>query len=57
MTTAWQEFDDGEYDSVWSRFEREFKFQPSVSSEFWPGITEPSPFETYSISSVYGGAL
>lgn len=55
MTTAWQELDDGEYDSVWTRFEREFEFQPSVRSEFWPGITEPSPSETYNISGVYGG--
>ncbi len=50
MTAAWQELDEGEYDSVWNRFERDFVFKPSVRPEHWPGIAEPSQSETYGLS-------
>lgn len=55
MTNAWQELKGAEESRVWDRFEREFLFNPSVHAANWPGIREPQPSETYSISGVYAG--
>jgi len=52
---AWEEMDYAARTEVWDRFDREFSFQPSVHEEDWPGIREPDPSETYSISHVYDG--
>lgn len=47
---AWIELAEDEYDKVWDRFYNEFQFRPSVRADLWPGIREPSPSITYSIS-------
>jgi len=39
-----------EYDDVWDRFRSAFQFRPSVHADQWPGMREPSPSITYSIS-------
>jgi len=55
MMKAWQEMNGESISAVWDRFEEEFLFRPSVHQADWPGIHEPSPSETYSISEVYNG--
>jgi hypothetical protein len=51
---AWEELTSAEMDQVWDRFYAEFKFRPSIHPKDWPGILEPNPSVTYSISSFYG---
>lgn len=52
-TIAWKELTDGESRAVWDRFYAEFNFRPSVYPKDWPGIREPAPSITYSISVIY----
>jgi len=54
MDGAWENLTDAEMDIAWDRFYPEFNFRPSVHPQDWPGIKEPAPSTTYSISSVYG---
>ena len=51
---AWYELKQEEEDKVWDRFYTQFSFRPSVNPAYWPGIKEPQPSITYSISSIYG---
>ncbi|MBW3623970.1 MAG: DUF2716 domain-containing protein [Armatimonadetes bacterium] len=51
----WQELISSEYDKVWDRFEHKFRFHSSVQEQHWPGISEPKPSITYSISRIYAG--
>jgi hypothetical protein len=51
---AWEELTSAEMDLVWDRSYAEFKFHPSIHPKDWPGILEPNPSVTYSISSFYG---
>ena len=44
-----------EYNLIWDKFYREFDFKPSVYPQDWPGITEPTPSFTISLTeSDYG---
>lgn len=40
---------------LWDQIYARFKFRPSVDSERWPGIHEPSDSVTYSISRPFHG--
>lgn len=51
---AWMELDDIEYNFVWDKFYEQFSFTPSINKTSWPGIAEPTPSETYSISHIFG---
>ncbi len=44
---------ESDYSAVWDRFREDFHFRPSVKRKDWPGIKEPVPSVTYSISSIY----
>jgi hypothetical protein len=55
MSETWIELDGQSRKEVWDRFYRDFVFHPSIDRQWWPGIREPVPSETYSISEVYGG--
>lgn len=52
---AWEELSRDEESALWSRFDADFDFTPSVRWEDFPGIREPRPSETYSIASIYDG--
>ncbi|MEP4051912.1 MAG: DUF2716 domain-containing protein [Litorimonas sp.] len=41
-------------DGVWENFSKIFKFRPSTQAKDWPGIVEPKPSRTFSISHIYG---
>ncbi|MEO0479358.1 MAG: DUF2716 domain-containing protein [Planctomycetota bacterium] len=49
---AWEEQGFDDYESVWTPFDRRFKFQPSTTE--WPGFREPLESITYDIGHVYG---
>ena len=50
-----KEFDESDYDRVWNQFNRIFDFKPSVEPKYWPGILEPTPSFTISLTeSDYG---
>lgn len=53
MDGAWEILTEAEVGTAWDRFYAEFNFRPSVHPQDWPGIKEPTPSTTYSISSVY----
>jgi hypothetical protein len=53
MDGAWEILTEAEMDTAWDRFYAEFNFRPSVHPQDWPGIKEPTPSTTYSISSFY----
>lgn len=59
MSNAWQDLEPemfGQiYKRIWDSFYAKFAFHPSMEPSSWPGIKEPSPSVTYSISSLYGG--
>ncbi|MEI4800845.1 DUF2716 domain-containing protein [Bacillus sp. FJAT-51639] len=44
----WIELSNKEYEIIWDRIYKEFKFKPSVSQ--FPSFNVPSPFITYDIS-------
>ncbi|HST05562.1 MAG TPA: DUF2716 domain-containing protein, partial [Chloroflexia bacterium] len=56
MEVAWKTLTDTERIAAWDRFYDEFDFRPSTKPQDWPGIKEPAPSITYSISSFYGSA-
>jgi len=41
---------DKEYDRVCNKFDKDFYFTPSVEPKYWPGISEPIPSYTISLS-------
>ncbi len=41
-----------EYETVWTPFDRQFRFRPSV--RVWPGFDEPVDSVSYDIGHVYG---
>jgi len=45
-----EELSELDYEKVWSRFYSDFKFEPSVESRKWPGIKEPMPSITISLT-------
>lgn len=47
----WRALSSQEYDEVWERVYRDFKFWPSVSD--FPSFEVPSPFITYDISNYF----
>ncbi|MFO1076403.1 MAG: DUF2716 domain-containing protein [Planctomycetota bacterium] len=49
---AWKKQPSEEYESVWTPFDRRFKFRPSMTK--WPGFQEPLESVTYGIGHVYG---
>lgn len=51
--TAWVELNEAEHNAIWDRFEDVFDFRPSVSAKSWPGIKEPVPSRTYSITDMW----
>ena len=51
---VWEALTEAEENEVWRRFRDQFAFRPSTSRREWPGIREPRPSVTYSISGVYG---
>jgi hypothetical protein len=51
---AWARLADAEERAAWDRFYQYFDFRPSTDPAKWPGISEPEPSVTYSISHVYG---
>ncbi len=57
MKSAWipLTFDDEEHKNIWDKFYYEFNFRASIYTKDWPGIKEPNPSVTYSISNIYGG--
>jgi len=50
---AWEILTEDERETAWDRFYDEFNFRPSTRPQDWPGIKEPIPSVTYSISSFY----
>ena len=48
----WIPFSDQEYDQIWERIDRDFKFKPSISN--FPSFHAPHPFITYDISDYFG---
>ncbi|HYO48378.1 MAG TPA: DUF2716 domain-containing protein [Chloroflexia bacterium] len=50
---AWELLTTEQRGVTWDRFYAEFDFRPSIYPKDWPGIREPSPSITYSISSIY----
>lgn len=55
MKSAWipLSFDDEEDKNIWNNFRYEFNFRASTDKKHWPGINEPTPSITYSISDIY----
>ncbi|MGG0658691.1 DUF2716 domain-containing protein [Rummeliibacillus pycnus] len=51
----WVPFSDKEYDQIWDRIYREFKFEPSISK--FPSFEVPNPFITYDISDYFGESV
>lgn len=51
----WKKLEPLEYDEVWDRFYKRFRFKPSTHSPDWPGIVEPADSVTYYIGHVYDG--
>ena len=49
--SSWSVIPEHECDPIWDRFYSDFVFSPSVSS--FPGIREPVPSVTFSISSAF----
>jgi hypothetical protein len=54
--TAWVELSEAEDKEVWRRFDRRFRFRPSVKKSDWPGIQVPAPFATYSVPDPWSAA-
>lgn len=54
MNSAWITLSRKEYNKVWDSFDEKFDFKPSVYSENFPGILEPTPSITYEISRDFG---
>jgi hypothetical protein len=50
----WNQLSESDYNRAWDRFYKVFDFRPSIKPEDWPGIREPAPSVTYSISHIYG---
>lgn len=45
-----RELSKDDYRRVWDKFEKDFNFFPSVDPKMWPGIDEPSPSITLSLT-------
>lgn len=48
----WVPFSRQEYEQIWDRIYRDFKFEPSISN--FPPFQVPPPFITYDISDYFG---
>jgi len=51
----WVPFSAQEYDQIWDRIYRDFKFEPSISK--FPSFQVPHPFVTYDISNCFGDSV
>lgn len=51
----WVPFSAQEYDQIWDRIYRDFKFEPSISK--FPSFQVPHPFVTYDISNSFGDSV
>lgn len=51
----WVPFSDKEYDQIWERIYRDFKFEPSISE--FPSFKVPYPFITYDVSDYFGESV
>lgn len=50
---VWTKMLREEEDLIWDRFYSRYNFRPSVSSEEWPAIDEPTPSVTYSLVDTF----
>jgi hypothetical protein len=50
-----EQFRERDYKLVWDKFESLYKFNPSVEPKNWPGIIEPSPSFTISLTESEDG--
>jgi hypothetical protein len=51
----WVPFSEKEYDQIWERIYRDFKFEPSISE--FPSFKVPYPFITYDVSDYFGESV
>jgi hypothetical protein len=52
VVEAWIALGLSEYRDIWDRFERTFRFHPSMLPADFPGIDEPSPSVTFALPRV-----
>ena len=49
---GWMQLPDNENRQLWTDFTKHFSFRMGLSPTEWPAIVEPSPFMTWSVSSL-----
>ena len=50
-----KEFSKEDYKKIWGQFYEDFSFNPSIDPKSWPGIDEPDPSITISLTESRGG--
>ena len=51
-----KELDESDYERVWRQFHNQYNFNPSVNPREWPGIKEPTPSLTISLTESKNGS-